>query len=110
MSSPLLYVGTHGAICAVECSTGKTAWKFKFKSSGLTNSSFVTLLVEGPNLYAHANGEVHCIDAKTGVLIWTNPLSGMGYQIASLATDTQASSVEAVVQEIARRASQHDST
>lgn len=93
MKENFVYVGAGGAVCAVDKSTGSTVWKFKFPSKNLASDGFVNLLVEGDVVYAHAHGQFHGIKAATGELLWTNPLSGMGYGIGSIAVQGKSTAV-----------------
>lgn len=110
MNENLVYVGAGGAICAVDKSTGGTVWKFKFPSKGLAADSFVNLLVEADVLYAHAYGEFHCIKAATGELLWTNPLSGLGYGIGSIAVPGKSTAAVLKAEQNAINAAQESST
>lgn len=85
MKENLVYVAAGGVVCAIDKSTGNTVWKFKFPAKRLLPDGFVNLLADADVVYAHAQGEVHCIKAATGELLWTNTLTGMGYGIASIA-------------------------
>jgi len=95
MNPNLVFVGAGGILCAIDRSTGDTVWKFKFPARALQSGGFVNLLVAGDLLFAHALGELHCIRAATGELLWTNPLAGMGYGLGSIAVEGQATSAVA---------------
>ena len=95
MNPNLVFVGAGGILCAIDRSTGDTVWKFKFPARALQSGGFVNLLVAGDLLYAHALGELHCIRAATGELLWTNPLTGMGYGLGTIAVEGQATSAAA---------------
>ncbi|MFT3866864.1 MAG: PQQ-binding-like beta-propeller repeat protein [Nibricoccus sp.] len=110
MNENLVYVGAGGAVSAIDKSTGGTVWKFKFPSKGLGADGFVNLLVEADVLYAHTRGELHCIKAATGELLWTNPLSGMGYGIGSIAVHEKSTAVVLKAQQNATGAVQISST
>ncbi|MFT3781533.1 MAG: PQQ-binding-like beta-propeller repeat protein [Nibricoccus sp.] len=85
MNKNLIFVGAGGVACAIDKATGAIVWKYKFPSNSLGVDGYVNLLVDGDLLYAHASGELHCIKAATGELLWRNPLKGMGYGIGSIA-------------------------
>lgn len=110
MNENLVYVGAGGVVCAIDKSTGGIVWKFKFPSKGLGSDGFVNLLVDAEVLYAHARGELHCIKAATGELLWTNPLSGMGYGIGSIAVHGKSTSAAPKAQQNAINAAQVSST
>ncbi|MEO8376832.1 MAG: PQQ-binding-like beta-propeller repeat protein [Candidatus Sumerlaeota bacterium] len=84
--SEIVFVGTGRSIVAFRKSDGHQLWQ-KSLSVGLLSVSggFVTLLVDGDLLFAHAMGEIHCLNALTGELIWRDELKGLGYQVASIA-------------------------
>ena len=43
------------------------------------------IVQQGERLYAASSGEVSCLDAASGKLLWHNPLKGFGSGYASLA-------------------------
>lgn len=92
MASGILYVGVKAHVLAIDQATGTTLWETKLKGgSVLSGDRFVTLLVDGNRVYAHTYGEIFCLDAQTGAERWTNPLTGLSYDVASLAVDGQTS-------------------
>ncbi len=90
MDSAILYVGTHSHVAAFDRATGAELWRTKLKGS-LTSDDFVSLLVHADRLYAHTGGELYCLEATTGALLWKNGLTGLGYGIATLAVEGQSS-------------------
>jgi outer membrane protein assembly factor BamB len=91
MASNIIYVGLKAHVAAVDKTTGATLWKTKLKGGLTSGSPFVTLLVEEGKVYAHTYGELACLDGATGQVLWRNELSGLGYDIASIATDGKSS-------------------
>ena len=91
MASNIIYVGLKAHVAAVDKTTGATLWKTKLKGGLTSGTAFVTLLVEDGKVYAHTYGELACLDAETGGVLWRNELSGLGYDIASLAVDGKSS-------------------
>lgn len=87
MSSNIIYIGVKGHVVAVDKSTGATLWQTKLKSGMASGAAFVTLLVQEGRVFAHTYGEVFCLDRDTGAILWKNELSGLGYDIATLASD-----------------------
>ena len=57
----------------------------------LAGDRFVTVLVEAERIYAHTYGHLFCLDAQNGEQLWTNELSGLGYDIAMLAVEGASS-------------------
>jgi outer membrane protein assembly factor BamB len=88
MSSNHLYVGVKGQVVAIDKDTGKTVWQTMLKG-GLVASGqrFVSLLVQDGRVYAHTYGELFCLDQATGAILWQNGLEGLGFDIATIATE-----------------------
>ena len=88
----LLYVGIKGSVVALDRATGSIVWTARLARG----SSLVPLVVENGRVLAVSNGEVSCLDARTGKLIWHNELKGYGTGFAMLA-GSQDPSVAAAV-------------
>lgn len=86
----LVFIGTKSKVAALHKGTGQIKWE-TFLTSGL-GTGFVTLLVDGPLLFAHTCGHLFCLNALTGEKLWNNELPGFGYGLASLATATVSAS------------------
>jgi outer membrane protein assembly factor BamB len=76
-----LYVGIKGGVLALRKHDGKVTWFTKLRRG----SSFVPIIQEGDRLYAASGGEVTCLDATSGAVLWHNTLKGYGTGYASLA-------------------------
>jgi outer membrane protein assembly factor BamB len=85
LSSQLLIVGAKNSVSAFNRSTGQLVWTTQLQSSGL-GQAFVNIHIDGLQVFAHAGGELFCLELSTGRILWTNPLKGLGYGIATLAT------------------------
>jgi outer membrane protein assembly factor BamB len=85
LSSQLLIVGAKNSVSAFNRSTGQLVWTTQLKG-GMVGGEFVTLHIDGLQVFAHARGELFCLELSTGRILWTNPLKGLGYGIATLAT------------------------
>ena len=85
MPSNTVYIGVKGHVTAIDKNDGRTLWQTKLKHGAVNGHRFVSLLVEGMRVYAHTYGELFCLDAETGRILWNNPLDGLGYDIASIA-------------------------
>lgn len=91
--SDIIYVGTGTHVCALNRAQGKTIWRKKLPTGvALSGDAFVTLLVDSGHVYAHTRGELYCLNAATGALVWRNGLDGLGYGLASLAIAGTAAS------------------
>jgi outer membrane protein assembly factor BamB len=77
----LILVATQGRVVALRKSDGVELWRTRLPGMAY----FVTLLVDPPHAFAHARGEIHCLDLASGQIIWSNNLPGCGYHLASLA-------------------------
>ena len=91
MTSEILYVGVKGTVVAIDKKAGKTMWQTPLKGGAFGGARFVTLLVEGDFVYAHTQGELFCLNARSGQILWNNELEGLGYDIASLASEGSSS-------------------
>ena len=76
-----LYVGIKGGVLAMRKSDGSAAWFTKLRRG----ASFVPLILDGDRIYAASCGEVTCLDATTGAVLWHNELKGYGAGYAALA-------------------------
>jgi outer membrane protein assembly factor BamB len=91
-SSDMLFVGASGYVAAFNKHDGTELWRATLKSGmTLAGDRFVTVLVEGERVYAHTYGHLFCLDAQTGEQLWTNELSGLGYDLATLALEGTSS-------------------
>ena len=80
----IVLLATKCTVLAFERETGRRVWQTALKS-GWTNQDFVTLVADECRVFATTKGELFCLDLFTGLLLWTDGLTGMGYGIASLA-------------------------
>ena len=97
-TSDIVYVGVKGSVAAIDKKTGANVWQTEIKSRAFAANRFVTLLVEAGFVYAHTYGELFCLNALTGEILWRNKLEGLSYDIASLATEGSSSpSIAALV-------------
>lgn len=80
----LLYVGIRGTVLALRKSDGEITWSVKLRRG----TSFVPLIQEGGKLYAASGGEVTCLDAASGDILWHNALKGHGMGYVALAGES----------------------
>lgn len=78
--SRIIYLGIKGSVIAVDAATGTQLWTVH-----LTGASFVNVVLDGDNLYATTNGEIFCLDPRTGEGRWHNQLKGFGWGLVSVA-------------------------
>ena len=84
-----LFVGTRGAVVAVDRATGDTLWSTELKGSDFVD----VMLVEG-ELYAASKGRLYRLDTSSGNVLWRNDLPGMGWGIVSIAGSHAAGAAE----------------
>ena len=80
----LVIIGIKGTVMALYRESGAEVWRTKLKGYDFTN-----LTRDGDRVYAAAAGELFCLEAATGAVLWSNPLKGMGYGIVAIATADQ---------------------
>lgn len=90
--SPYLFVGIKGSVVALKRKDGEIAWSTRLAKG----SSLAPLVVEDGCVYAISEGEVSCLDARTGKLRWHNKLKGYGTGYAMLAGAQDPSAVAAI--------------
>lgn len=105
----LVFVGVKWHVLAIHKHTGAEVWRSKLKGGLGSGSAFVTLLVKEHHVYAHTGGELFCIDALSGRIVWHNELSGMGYGLASIATEGMSASPTMAQQEADDEAQENSS-
>jgi outer membrane protein assembly factor BamB len=86
----VLLLGLKASVTAVSKADGKKLWKTQLP--GGMGDGFVTLLSDGTRIFAHSQGRLHCLDAESGKILWSNGLPGYGFGLASLAFPRNASS------------------
>lgn len=91
MSQNVVYLGVKAHVVAIDKNTGATLWQTKLKGGFAGGERFVTILAEENRVFAHTCGELFCLDAVSGRMLWNNRLEGLSYDIASLATDRATS-------------------
>jgi len=101
----VLYVGVKNCVVAFDRANGAEIWRRKLKDGGMAAGGFVTTLTDGERVYAHASGSLYCLDARTGAVLWSNDLPGLGYGIASLAVVGASAPPAGVVSEKMRQES-----
>jgi outer membrane protein assembly factor BamB len=69
----LVFVGIKGTVIGLSKPNGSEVWRAK-----LEGSDFVNLIVEDDRVYASTRGQVFCLSATSGEILWNNPLKGMG--------------------------------
>jgi outer membrane protein assembly factor BamB len=81
-TSELLFVGIKGSVVALYRNSGQQAW-----ATRLRGMDFVNVLLEDGVVLATCCGEIFCLDALNGKVLWHNPLKGFGRGLATMATE-----------------------
>lgn len=85
MTDDTLYIGCNGSVAAIRTSDGSELWRTALPSGLATGGEDVCVLHHQGNLYAGCHGHLFCLDAASGLVVWENELSGLGYNDVTLA-------------------------
>ncbi len=96
--SDLIFVGIKGSVVALHRTTGDMVWGTRLKGA-----DFVNVVLEGSKLLATCCGEIFCLDALAGKVLWHNPLKGLGRGLATIATERNPGGTGTVSMEAKRR-------
>ncbi len=80
-TSDLTFIGIKGSVLALYRDTGRQAWATRLKGW-----DFVNVVLERDQVLATTWGEIFCLDALVGEVLWHNPLKGYGRGLATIAT------------------------
>ena len=80
----LIYITLNRRVIAMDRYDGSVVWEWKSPKT----TTFISLLLDGDRLVASANGYIYCLDPLYGQEVWSNPLTGYGVGIASLASSS----------------------
>lgn len=78
----LIFTGFNRQVAALDRRTGLIIWQWK----AAKGRSYVTLLLEGDVLVVSVDGYMYGLNARTGVELWCNEMTGFGMGVASLAS------------------------
>jgi len=81
-ANDFVFLGVKKRVTALDKSDGRIVWTTELPGGMLTG--FVTLTCDDRRIFACTMGQIHCLDLYSGQLLWSNPLKGHGYEIASL--------------------------
>ena len=91
-TSDLVFIGIKGSVVALNHFTGQQAWATRLKGS-----DFVNVVLDDEVVLASCCGEIFCLNALTGKGLWHNPLKGFGTGLATIATDHDPGTGNALV-------------
>jgi outer membrane protein assembly factor BamB len=80
-NAELIFVGIKGSVVALNRATGQQVW-----ATNLKGASFVNVIYDDGVVLASCQGEIFCLDPRTGIRMWHNPLKGYGLGLATIAT------------------------
>ena len=83
----IVLIGVKQSVIAFHKTSGKRLWAADL-GSGL-GGGFVSVIADEARVYAHARGELCCLDLFSGRELWRDRLAGSGYGLASLALSGQ---------------------
>jgi len=78
----LLFLGLKNRVSAMTKADGRILWTTQLE--GALGDGFVTLNCDGKFVYAYGKGQLYCLEVFSGSIVWTNPLKGFGYGVASI--------------------------
>jgi outer membrane protein assembly factor BamB len=85
-----MFIGIRGSVVALDRATGKQVW-----ATHLKGWSFVNVIRQNDMVVATCYGEVFCLDPATGTALWHNPLKGFGTGLATIANDSNQTTISA---------------
>ena len=103
--SRFIYLGIKGSVVALNSANGEQLWATK-----LTGSDYVNVVLDGNNLYAATQGEIFCLEPRTGSIRWHNPLKGYGLGLVSIAGEGMIQNLSSLAEEKRRRDQQASSS
>jgi len=88
---------------------GEIKWRAVLKPETFFSSGhhFVSVLAEDERVFVHTIGELFCLDAGSGRILWRNPLSGLGSQLGTLASASGRASTPDQIKDEDDRRPQH---
>ena len=95
----LVFAGFNSRVAALDKRSGDIVWDWKAP----TGHGYVSLLLDGEQLFVSVNGYQYCLDPRTGGELWMNKMSGFGFGVTSLAT-TRGATDHAQLQQAAAAA------
>ena len=98
-SELLVYVGIKAHVIAFHRKTGAEVWRTQLPAKYRSSASFVNVVRDADGLFATCGGEVFALDPRSGTILWTDPLKGLGTGLVTLATDLGGASQTAVLAE-----------
>ena len=79
----VVVLGFNSRVVALHRDSGEILWDWK---SPKGRSDHVAVMLDGDRVVASVRGYIYCLDALSGEQLWSNPLTGYGVGIPSLAS------------------------
>lgn len=89
----ILLLGLKQHVLAISRADGTEFWRTKLPDG--SGQGFISIVSDTRLVYATCNGVLHCLELLSGDIVWTNPLKGFGYGIASLCLPGQPPGAQA---------------
>ena len=83
-----IFLGVKGNVIALDRATGKEEWRTRLKGP-----DFVNVVLDKDVILATTKGPAFCLDARSGRLLWDNPLPGLGLGLITIATASGSSTI-----------------
>ncbi len=87
----LVVVGVGRHVVALNSTTGVELWRTKLKGSDM-----VSVWDTGTRIHAATKGELFCLDASSGEILWHNTLKGLGLGTVAFGSTSDVLAVAAV--------------
>lgn len=78
----VIFMGLNSRVVALNKGNGQILWDTKL--GGVLGDGFISINSDGQHVFAFCKGQIYCLDASSGAIVWTNELKGYGYGIASI--------------------------
>ena len=78
----VIFMSLNSRVIALNKDNGQILWDTKL--GGVLGDGFISLNSDGLHVFAFCKGQIYCLDASSGAIMWTNELKGYGYGIASI--------------------------
>jgi outer membrane protein assembly factor BamB len=67
---------------SLDSNSGKEQWRRDLKGA-----DFVNVVLVQDRVLATTKGEIFCLDRSNGIVLWHNPLTGLGRGLITIATE-----------------------
>src|SRR5687767_6222608 len=87
-----LFIGSNGHVAAYSPEDGRELWCTQLETGLLTATAYqdVCVIEHGGRVFAGCRGNLFCLDAATGAVLWRNDLPGLGFNDVTLSIGGKA--------------------